>query len=173
MSYSHWQYFIAIESDLEKTVRYVEMAQDNFQTYSIEFARILLSASSEVDVISKLICQRLNSNVSYKNIDDYRQCILSQYPKFPFFEVTIPRYGLTRKPWLDWNSGKNPSWWKSYNNVKHEKNNFFEEANLASALDSVAGLFCIVLAFDHDLTKTFPWTKLLHIEEHIMVSTVF
>jgi hypothetical protein len=173
MPHPHWQYFIAIESDLEKTGRYVEIAQGNFLTYSIELARILLSASSEVDVISKLICQRINPKKSYKTIDDYRKCILSQYPNFPSFEITIPRYGLVRTPWKDWGSGKNPLWWKGYNNVKHERSKFFEEANLENALDSVAGLFCIVLAYNHDMLETSPWPKLLHVEEDMMVSMVF
>lgn len=86
MSHPHWQYFVAIESDLEKAGRYVDIAQANFSTYSIEFARILLSASAEVDVVSKLVCEEINPNRSYKNMDDYRECMLSRYPRFPSFE---------------------------------------------------------------------------------------
>ena len=59
MSFPHWQYLIAIESDLENTARYVEVAEDNFGTYSVEYSRILLSASSEIDVISKSVCREL------------------------------------------------------------------------------------------------------------------
>jgi hypothetical protein len=173
MSHPHWQYFIAIESDLERTGHYVEIAQANFSTYSIEFARILLSASSEVDVVSKLVCEGINPNKTYKTIDDYRECMLSRYPKFPSFEITIPRYGIVRTPWQDWSSGKNPSWWKSYNNVKHERNKFFGEANLKNAIDAVAGLFCVVLAYNHDVLKMSRWPKLLTVEENMMVSMVF
>lgn len=173
MSHPHWQYFIAIDSDLENTGRYVEIAQNNFRTYSIEFARILLSASSEVDVVAKLVCQRIDPNKTYKTIDDYRDCLLSRYPKFPSFEIAIPRYGLVRTPWQDWGRGNNPSWWKSYNYVKHERNKFFVEANLENAIDAVAGLFCVVLAYDHDVLKMSPWPKLLTVEENMMVSMVF
>lgn len=173
MSHPHWQYFIAIESDLEKTGRYVEIAEANFSTYSIEFARILLSASSEVDVVSKLVCEGINPNKSYKTIDDYRECMLSRYPKFPLFEITIPRYGLVRTPWQDWGSAKNPSWWKSYNHVKHERNKFFEDANLENAIDAVAALFCVVLAYNHDVLEMSPLPKLLSVEENVMVAMVF
>jgi len=58
MSFPHWQYFIAIESDLENTARYVEVAEDNFGTYSVEYSRILLSASSEID--PKCPCVRMS-----------------------------------------------------------------------------------------------------------------
>jgi hypothetical protein len=172
-SHPHWQYFIAIESDLESTARYVEIAPANFKTYSIEFARILLSASSEVEVISKLVCEGIDRKKSHENIDHYRDCFLSRYPMFHSFEITIPRYGLIRKPWHEWSIGKNPSWWKSHNNVKHQRHQHFEEANLENAVDSVAALFCIVLAYDHDVMKMSPWPKLLSVEEKMMVDMVF
>ena len=173
MTHPHWQYFIAIESDLENSARYVEIAKNNFRTYSVEFTRILLSASSEVDVVSKLVCQRINPKKKYGNIDDYRKCILDRYPKFPSFEITIPRYGLVRKPWRAWGKGENPSWWKSHNHVKHERSKFYGKANLENAIDAVAGLFCVVLAHNHNLLETYPWPKLLHVEENMMVKMVF
>jgi hypothetical protein len=106
MSFPRWQYFIAIESDLEQTARYVEMTPANFRTYSVEYAHILLSASSEVDVMCKLLCKELQQNASPEKIHEYRTCILSQCPNFPSFEVLVPRYGLKRKPWEAWEEGR-------------------------------------------------------------------
>ena len=172
-SHPYWQYFISIESDLERTGRYVEIAPANFKVYSIEFARILLSASSEVDVVSKLVCEGIDRNKSYETIDHYRESIISRYPRFHAFEISVPRYGLVRKPWEDWRNGKNPAWWRSHNNVKHQRHKFFEEANLENAIDAVAALFCMVLAYDHDVLKMSPWPKLLSVEEDMMVDMVF
>src|SRR5215208_2505521 len=107
MSDPHWQYFIAIESDLENIGRYIEIATDNFRTYSVQLARTLLSAGSEVDVIAKVICDRIDPNKNARNINHYRECILSRYPEFPLFEVTIPRYGLVRLPFKEWANEKN------------------------------------------------------------------
>lgn len=56
----HWRYFIALEQDLEGTTRYVEPAEDNFKTYSVEFTRLLLSACSEIDVVCKVLCQKID-----------------------------------------------------------------------------------------------------------------
>jgi hypothetical protein len=166
MSFPHWQYFLAIESDLDKTARYVEVSSDNFGTYSVEYARILVSASSEVDVISKLYCQKLTPLASYENINDYRTCIVSEFPRFPSFKVSIPRYGLERKPWQKWDEGENPPWWKSYNKVKHERHNYFGDANLENALDAVAGLLCLMIAYYRErIWELSPWPKLLHVEE--------
>jgi hypothetical protein len=172
MSFPHWQYFIAIESDLENTTKYVEIAEKNFKTYSIEYARILLSASAEVDVISKLVCQKINPEKHYNNINDYRDCIAAFSPDFHLFKITIPRYGLEIRPWENWGKGENPTWWQSYNKIKHERDKFFEEANLENVLDSVAALFSLELAYHRNLLHMTPWPKLLNIDERTIVKTV-
>ena len=41
--------------------------------------------------------------------------------------------------------GKNPSWWRSYNDVKHQRDLHFAEANLENCTNAIAGLFEIVL----------------------------
>ena len=71
-------------------------------------------------------------------------------------------------PWEDWNKSKNPDWWKSYNNVKHKRNDNFQNANLKNTINAVAGLFCLVLyCFQSELYsyKLNPWTQLLTIEQ--------
>lgn len=57
--------------------------------------------------------------------------------------------------------------------MKHERNKFFTEANLENALDAVAALFCVVLAYNHDVLKMSPLPKLLSVEEDMMVAMVF
>jgi hypothetical protein len=158
MSYVHWQYFLAIESDLEATSRFVEFSQKNYATYSIEFARILLSCGSEVDVVAKALCQKIDPKGKYENINDYKTTITSAYGKFSTFEVLLPRYGLAIKPWEGW-SVNNPSWWKSYNEVKHQRDTYFEKANLENALLSVGGLFALVLYYykEHLSKPDFFW----------------
>ena len=157
MPYVHWQYFLAIESDLEATSRFVEFSQKNYATYSIEFARILLSSGSEVDVVAKALCG-IKPNGNRKDINDYRKIITKNYPKFHTFEVSLPRYGLAIKPWEGW-SGNNPSWWTLYNKVKHQRDIYFEKANLENALLSVGGLFALVLYYykDHLSEPDFFW----------------
>ena len=61
MKYPHWQYFISLESSLNETTRYVELSETNYPVFSIEYARILLSTASEVDVVCKLLCTKIDS----------------------------------------------------------------------------------------------------------------
>ena len=44
----HWNYFLALERDLEIVSRYVEFCSQNFEVYSIEFAHLLFAAASEI-----------------------------------------------------------------------------------------------------------------------------
>lgn len=145
MTLHYWQFFLAIEADLADTARYVEFADDNMATYSIEYVRILLSAGSEVDVVAKLLCKRIDSNRQVEKIGQYRSVIAGECPRLHSTEVLIPRYKLTAQPWKAWRDQETPAWWRAYNQVKHSRHERFREASLRNALDAVAGLFCLVL----------------------------
>jgi hypothetical protein len=143
----HWNYYLAIERDLENTSRYVEFSDPNLETYSIEFARILFSASSEVDVIMKQLCQLIDKDSSPERIGDYRRIVRQKCQEFIDEEIAIGRYGMKYKPWINWRDDINPNWWVSYNNVKHSRNSFFIEANLKNTVNAVGALLIAVLYF--------------------------
>jgi hypothetical protein len=141
----HWNYFLAIEEDLSKVARFVEFSTENLSTYSIEIAHILLAAASEVDVIAKMLCKKINPDSPSSRIDEYRNEIRPHYTHIEKMPVLIRRYGLTFTPWLNWQEDKSPNWWKEYNNIKHERNSHFPEANLQNALNAMGGLFILLL----------------------------
>lgn len=150
----HWNYFLAIEKDLENISRYIEFANANLETYSIELTHILLSASSEVDVVMKQLCSLLDPSSQTGNIDDYRSVIQATLPSLITEEISIERYGLKFKPWINWNGTTNPDWWRSHNYVKHQRNNYFQEANLKNTINSVGALLLtIVYYYKHAFTK--------------------
>ena len=141
----HWNYFLAIEKDLENISRYIEFSEANMKTYSIELTHILISASSEVDVIMKQLCKMVSpTNQQTICIDQYKTVIQTHLNCFVDEEVSIDRYRLTFKPWDNWKGSINPDWWKGYNNVKHERNAYFEDANLKNAINAVGALLLTV-----------------------------
>src|SRR5947207_537638 len=101
----HWNYFLALESDLEQISRYIEFDENNFRTYSIELAHLLLAASSEVDVIAKGICEFLEPTSPAENINQYQGIIRRKLPEFSKELVYVPRFSLTLKPWSNWKAG--------------------------------------------------------------------
>jgi hypothetical protein len=146
-SLHHWNYFLALETDTNQLAQYIEFNRANFNTYSIRLAQLLLAASSEVDVVIKQICTLVEGRADASNIDDYQRIIRHHLPQFIAEEVLVERFGLTLRPWSDWATNSNPGWWRSYNNVKHERNLYFEEANLKNALNSVGGLLVAVFYY--------------------------
>lgn len=164
MKNEHWYYFLALESDFEATTRYVEPCADNYATFSIEYTKILLGVCSEVDVVSKVLCEQIQPGSKPDNIDKYREIITAKYTELHKFAVLLPRYALTLNPWQSWASSTNPTWWRKYNSVKHERHQQFRDANLENCMHALAGLFGLVLFLYHDdlfKLKLVPWAKLL------------
>jgi hypothetical protein len=163
----HWQYFGVLSDDLETTERYVAFSKENFKTHSIEFVRILLSVGSEVDVVAKLLCKKLVPTSSAKNIDGYRSLILNHYPGLPDVEVTMLDQEIAISPWEYWKSGTNPAWWRSYNDVKHERDKYFQDANLENCIYAMAGLLVLLgYLYGEDLSKAMlPSHRLFQFNE--------
>lgn len=144
----HWNYYLALEADCQKLARYIEFAKANYSTYSVELAHLLIAAASEVDVIAKLLCQKINPSSKAKNIYDYRKEIFSSYPKINNMKVRIPRYELEFSPWFNEDAPEDiPKWWGAYNNVKHQRNDHFMDASLQHSLNALGGLLIMLLYY--------------------------
>ena len=158
----HWNYFLAIEKNLENLSRYIEFSEENMNTYSIELAYILMSASSETDVIMKELCLLIGSWRRAENINDYREIIKNSLSQFSEEIVCIDRFELTYKSWENWSKKDtiNPNWWKSYNNVKHQRNTYFNQANLQNTINAVwalliATIYYYKLSFSNEDSKYY------------------
>lgn len=152
MQFPYWDYFLVLCEDVKRTARFVEPVQENFKTFSIEFARLYLAIGSEIDVVAKLLCKKIDPMAKLSgpkiNINTYRQIILGKFPDLPKVETVFPRSSLTLIPWQEWANGSNPNWWERYNKVKHERNEHFPEANLENTLTALSGLL-VFLGYYH------------------------
>lgn len=147
----HWDYYIALENDIKELSRYIEFDGSNFKVHSIELTRLLLTASSEVDVVLKELCKFIEPGSKADNINSYKKVIKEKLPAIINTGVTCPLYGLSLAPWSNWMGDENPEWWRSYNKVKHERSNNYKRANLENVLNSVAGLFVSNIFYNHAL----------------------
>jgi len=148
LTINYWNYFLALEEDLEQLSRFVEFNPDNFKTYSIELAQLLLTSSSEIDVLLKQICSLIAPKTKVKNIDDYRETLKNNLQTYIFDsfineKIYIPRYHLVFTPWSLWKNDDVPEWWRSYNNVKHKRDSSFMEANLENVIKSIGALLTV------------------------------
>jgi hypothetical protein len=155
----HWNYFLALESDVVRVARFIEFREDNFATYSIELARLLMTAAAEVDVVAKLVCKKLKPDSPRRSIGHYASIILPAEPKLADLTILISRFGLTLTPWISWTLETPPLWWTANNEVKHHRDIGFHQANLVNALNAVSGLFSLILfyyALDRQRLFTLP-----------------
>ena len=144
---SHWNYFLAVEEDLHRLSRFIEFSTENFDTHSLELARILFAASAEVDVVAKQLCERIIPGCRVSKMNGYGDLLSRQLPILGETHVTIPRHGLTFQPWTNLQQGSPPDWWRAYNEVKHHRHERYRSANLKHALNAVSGLFLLLLFF--------------------------
>jgi len=143
--FPHWQHFLSLEKDFIETIEFVEIDTANDGAFSVAYTKLMLAICSEVDVVAKLVCKKIDSTSSARNIDEYRQEITGKYPNFHTVESMIPRYGLNIKPWSSWSGDDSPSWWQAHNKVKHQRDTHSSEANQKNVKDALCGLFCLLL----------------------------
>ena len=147
MRFPHWQFFESIDDELHSVSRVIEFSKDNFSTYSVSLTKMYLSVCSEIDVVAKLLCARISPNANSGNIDQYRSLITQKFPNFCALKIEMPGHELEFQPWQSWSNGNNPNWWRSYNDVKDERNKFYRDANLGNVLESAAGLLVLLTYF--------------------------
>lgn len=137
-----WNYFLMLESDLDNTSRFIEPAgQEN--TYSFEFAKLLILACTEVESVFKAICRETKGEEVEGSIATYKEVILGKYPKIVETAVNVKRLGYNIEPFKGWDTGR-LEWWGSYQHVKHSRGHFFAEATYFNAVSALAALYILI-----------------------------
>ena len=89
-----WMYYLNLEEEFCDTLNFVELIEDNFSTYSKQFARQLVSIGSEIDITFKALCREINPDINAKCITDYAK-ILCGWNDFPNAKVQL-KTGMKR-----------------------------------------------------------------------------
>lgn len=140
---SHWRFFLALEDELFKTQDFVDFHANNENTFSIKYRSIILQACSEIEKMCKLICGiSLDDN---SNMAIYRDYLNNHHCDFSTIEIQMPLYRGRIHPWTNLAHGKSPEFWSEYTQIKHEGK--LEAATLKNAIDSLSGLFALLLAW--------------------------
>ncbi len=164
MTYPHWTLFEVIDEDLRAFSRQVEFASANFPTYSVALLRLYLSICSEVDVVAKLLCQRIGAALPGRpNMDHYRQALKAQYPNLSTLKITVRPMAYEIFPWLAWEQDKNPDWWQKHQFVKHHRDQNFAAANLENVLHAAAGLLVFLVYWHKPELWALKITPALHV----------
>lgn len=168
MSHQPWHYFLSVEKDFIRTIDFVELDEANSKTFSNEYAKLLLLIGSEVDVVAKMLCTKVAPDKKPANFVDYSDILTSSFKGFHTVEIDIPKYSRTVQPWLSWEKAATrwwpnaPKWWRAYNNVKHERDKNFPDANQDYTLAALCGWLALLLYFYKDEPHLQPYPDLLN-----------
>lgn len=105
----------------------------------------------------KNLSKKHDKDIESWNINDYYKVNISHH--LSSYEIKIPFWkGINniRSPYEIWGSTSNsPQWYKSYNNVKHNMIDKFNEATLNNVVDAFCGLVVLVSAqfFDDEILR--------------------
>lgn len=166
----YWNYAELLNEQLGTTANYVETDKDNYGTYSTTYTNILLSACSEIEVVTKLICQIIDPDTDYlspevpnksgtkmvKNMigmEKLSGVLLKRFPHIHQAKAEIINKHEMIYPFECWKEENcELPWWRAYNMVKHYRHQFFNNATLENTLNSVAALI-ILNSYLYELVK--------------------
>jgi len=150
----YWSYYLSIEKMLRNTSQYVSPSRENKDTYSDEFAKIILLSCSEIDSILKSICKckgihladkKYNMAVYAKVLVDFEE--IKEIAYCPSANTSIKEKGLAVYPFKDLDKDKkwgNLNWWESYQLLKHNRIDNAERANLHNAVFSTSAYYMLL-----------------------------
>ena len=163
----YWKYYLSLETQVVELERYVEFdLKTNGNTYSSRFLELLQAICSEVDVVGKVLATQCDPNFTptqYTKIRNWWFYIQSNYSGiqldpvffrketiFPWENFFVMKCDSKYKDDSRVPDAALPSWWNSYNNVKHRRSDRFDDellyytqANLSNVISALAGLYIL------------------------------
>ena len=153
----YWEYYLVLEKDFLQTEQYIsfDLGDDylyngtthtnygNSKAFSNEFVKQYQAICSEVDVILKSICVELG-NPSANDTYKYTPTILTHWTNIVNQKVNFKEIEL--QPFSNWKQApdyKSSDWWQPYNDVKHERVDNYQKANLKNVVNALAGLYIL------------------------------
>ncbi len=173
-----WKYYLNLEKEVIRTFEYSTLDKLNSGTFSFEYAKLLQTICSEIDVLAKEYCNFLG----YTKMDTmpkYASVIVTNKPDIKIREVDcLENRAIKYNPFSLWEfnintnvngvvsiTGTSPSWWTIYNKVKHQrlsmnttyKKENYKLANQDNVMNAIAGLYQLEMYFYKDLvTQSNP-----------------
>jgi len=154
--------FLIIQKRFIEILEYVEPAEDNEKTYSLQLRNLLMMICTEVEANLKSI---MKSNGYTKQgftpkdwtMKDYRK--VNQSHRLSEYKVYLPYWkgSNMRQPFKNWNSKKdNLTWYKAYNDTKHSRGDNLSEANLGNVVEAMSGLMALISAQYYTINPSEP-----------------
>ena len=161
-SNAFWLHYLSLEQSILEISEYISINKDNFQCYSFKNMQLFFAVCSEIDSIFKHIQRNIYSDITdgknlniVKNIAMLREVfpIVSETRITTNINGSVIEFKPFQKLFSDYmqknskNKEKPSSWWQQYNDVKHQRLDNFNKANLKNLLESLSALHILNLIY--------------------------
>lgn len=149
----YWNYYLQLENDFFAIEPYCAIDKINDRAYSMKYLQLILSLCGEIDTVCKQLCKVFSPTIDMDNvgIDDYRAILMECRPQIADEVLTISQHTYRDvQPWKAWKHQHNPSWWDTYNRVKHHRDELwngkttFKYANQKTTIESLCALYILI-----------------------------
>jgi hypothetical protein len=167
---NHQRAYVLLGNDLLKIFEFVEPVKPNAACFGHQIYQLFLRVCTEFESVCKLACRRLGVQVKQSkdgrpldwNIHDYSQLnkqlgccshddcsTSSSSPKLSDYKFYFHDWVVSEDPICPLESFANgqapsPIFYKHYSEVKHDRENAFEKANLENLMHSFAALVAVL-----------------------------
>ncbi len=169
---NYWPIYERSEKEIVELTFSIFLCNAHLSVYSIKMADLLIRIGSECENIAKSVAKTRDFQSSNgKQIEDLNfpglGDLLCSHISFNTKEVDIIWYynDLSCKsivPFSTWNTtgSLNPKWFKAYNEVKHDRDVTFHQANFENILNGLAALFILNLWLrKEDIEQEWGWIE--------------
>lgn len=144
LSRNHWKYYLMLEKHFVESIEYVELHEDNFNTFSNGYALLIQAIGAELDAVFKEYCG-FNTD-DRETIADYAQYLLSNEPHIVNQIISVQEYDVEIQPFKNWDvnhPAQSLQWWKAFTDIKHNRYNQLKQAKLENVLN-ILGALCLI-----------------------------
>lgn len=143
-----------LEKRFIESIEYVELNTKNYSTFSNGYALLIQSIGAELDTLFKEFCGYITSD--RKNITDYSQYILNNYPDIINIKIHILEYDIEIQPFQNWNitqPSQSLKWWDAFTKIKHNRYDQIEKAKLENTLNILGALYLMEMMYLQKITQ--------------------
>lgn len=137
-----------LEEDLLKLFQYIEPSDKNANVFSQRTYELLLRASTEFETN----CKQILSANDYKpkskwTVKDYQK--VDKATKLSEYEIKLNIWYPNSKifqPLAPWKNLEPLEWYQDYNEVKHDRSNYFQKAKLINVINAISAVWAVLYA---------------------------
>lgn len=161
-----WAFYQRLEKEFINSLNYVALTEDNYNTYSIEYEKLILSIGSEIDILCKALCNEIQRDKHPNQMPQY-YAILSSIPNFMTSKVCCLKQNISFSPFAEWTDQNRPDWWNVYNKIKHDRinNNNYKKGNLKSTYYALARLYVLCRFLFRQIDSQQPYNEPLPVSQ--------